>query len=183
MLKIDNAFRWIYGAIIGKPTNFSWIIQDRLAGSDVPLTFSQYRWLLKQGIRAIVTVRQKPLPSKWINQSSISKNSSKSSHSINYFHLKVEDKNVPPLEELDNMVDYIHNQINNEKNPVAVHCSGGKGRTGTMLAAYLIKVQDLSAGEAIRQTRKSRPKSIESKKQAMRLYEYREYVLKNKRND
>ncbi|MDQ6668162.1 MAG: dual specificity protein phosphatase family protein [Thermoproteota archaeon] len=62
--------------------------------------------------------------------------------------MKVEDKNVSSLEELDNMVDYIHNQINNEKNPIAVHCSGGKGRTGTMLAAYLIKVQNLNAGQS-----------------------------------
>ncbi|MDQ6863267.1 MAG: dual specificity protein phosphatase family protein [Thermoproteota archaeon] len=177
MVKIDNAFRWIYGTIVGKPTNFSWIIEGRLAGSDVPMTFSQYRWLVKQGIRAIVTVRQKPLPSEWISQRNIGKNG------INYFHLKVEDKNVPSLEELDNMVGYIQNQINNEKNPVTVHCSGGKGRTGAILAAYLIKVQDLSAWEAIRQTRKSRQGSIESKRQEIRLYEYREYVLKNKRND
>ena len=97
--------------------------------------------------------------------------------------LKVEDKNVPSIQELDNMVGYIQNQINNEKNPVTVHCSGGKGRTGAMLAAYLIKVQDLNAWEAIRQTRKIRPGSIESKTQEIRLYEYREYVLKSKRND
>lgn len=81
------------------------------------------------------------------------------------------------------MVDYIQNQINTEKNPVTVHCSRGKGRTGAMLAAYLIKVQDLSAWEAIRQTTKSRPGSIESKRQEIRLYEYREYVPRNKRND
>jgi atypical dual specificity phosphatase len=178
MLKIDNAFRWIYGTIVGKPTNFSWIIEGRLAGSDVAITFSQYRWLLKQGIRAIVTVRQKPLPSEWLTQRSIGK----SGYSINYFHLKVEHKNVPSLEELDNMVGYIQNQINNEKNPVTVHCSGGKGRTGAILAAYLIEVQDLSAWEAIRQTRKSHQGSTDSKRQEIRLYEYREYLLKNKRN-
>jgi len=97
--------------------------------------------------------------------------------------LPLRDKNVPSVEELDNMVEYIYNQINNEKNPVAVHCSGGKGRTGTMLAAYLIKVQHLTPGDAIRQTRKGRPGSIESKKQEIRLYEYKEHVLRNKQND
>jgi atypical dual specificity phosphatase len=61
MPTITNAFRWIYGIIVRKPTKFSWLIDGRLAGSDVPLTFSQYRWLLNQGIQTIVTVRQKPL--------------------------------------------------------------------------------------------------------------------------
>ena len=107
MLKIDNAFRWIYGTLIGKPINFSWIIDGRLAGSDVPITFSQFSWLIKQCVRAIVIVREKRLPSEWISQRSISKNSSKSSYSINYFHLKVEDKNVTSLEELDNMIGHI----------------------------------------------------------------------------
>jgi len=98
--------------------------------------------------------------------------------------LKVKDKNAPSVE-LDSMVDYIHNQINNENNPVAVHCSGGKGRTGAVLAAYLIKVQSLSPGDAIRQTRKDRPGSgsVKSRRQEIRLYEYKEYVLRNKQHD
>ena len=192
MLKITNTFRWIYGILFRKPTRFSWLIDRRLAGSDVPLTFSQYRWLLKQGIQTIVTVREKPLSSKWVNQNittTTTKNSgSGNKQNINYFHLKVKNKDVPSVEQLDNMVDYINNQINNENRPVAVHCSGGKGRTGTMLAAYLIKVQHLSAGGAIEQIRKVRPGSVESKKQELRLYEYRDYVynkqkLTSEKND
>ena len=80
------------------------------------------------------------------------------------------------------MVDYINNQINNENRPVAVHCSGGKGRTGTMLAAYLIKLQRLSAGEAIEQIRKVRPGSVESKKQELQLYEYKDYVYNQQKS-
>lgn len=174
MPKIENAFRWIYGTIVGKPTNFSWLIEELLAGSDVPLTFSQYRWLLNQGIMSIVTVREKPLPSEWVHKVINNKKYGKFEH-INYFHLKVKNKDVPSLQELDSMVDYIHNQIN-EKRPVAVHCSGGKGRTGTMLAAYLIKMQHLNAEEAIKQMRKMRPGSVESKKQQARLYEYKDHV-------
>jgi len=99
MVKIGNAFRWIYGTIFGKPTSFSWIIERELAGSDVPITFSQYRWLLKQGIRAIVTVREKPLPSELVSEPRTGKNGkSNKGHIVNYFHLKVEDKNVPSVE-------------------------------------------------------------------------------------
>ena len=123
MPKISNAFRWIYGIIVKKPTRFNWLIEERLAGSDVPLTFSQYRWLLKQGIQTIVTVKEKPLPAKCINQNITTRNNnSDSRQKINYFHLKVKDKDVPAVEQLDNMVDYINNQINEENRPVAVHC-------------------------------------------------------------
>ena len=45
-----------------------------------------------------------------------------------------------------------------------------------MLAAYLIKVQHLSAREAIEQIRIARPGSVESKKQELWLYEYKDYV-------
>jgi atypical dual specificity phosphatase len=191
MLKITNAFRWIYGIIFRKPTRFSWLIDGRLAGSDVPLTFSQYRWLLKQGIQTIVTVREKPLSPKWINQNIITTanySSSNNQQKINYFHLKVKNKDVPSVEQLDNMVDYINNQVNNENRPVAVHCSGGKGRTGTMLAAYLIKIQHMNAREAMVHIRKVRPGSVESKRQELRLYEYKDFVynqqkLKSEKND
>lgn len=183
-LKITNAFRWIYGIIFRKPTRFSWLIDGKLAGSDVPLTSFQYKWLLKQGIKTIVTVREKPLSPKWINQNIVTttKGGSSSNQKINYFHLKVRNKDVPSVEQLDNMIDYINNQVNNENRPLAVHCSGGKGRTGTMLAAYLIKVQRLSAREAIEQIRKLRPGSVESKKQELRLYEYEEYVYNQQKS-
>jgi atypical dual specificity phosphatase len=127
MPKVTNVFRWIYGIIVGKPTRFSWLIDGRLAGSDVPLTFSQYRWLLRQGIQTIVTVKEKPLSTKWRNREATGKNSS-NPQNINYFHLKVKDKDVPSVEQLDNMVDYVHNQINNENRPIAVQAAGRRDR-------------------------------------------------------
>jgi protein-tyrosine phosphatase len=47
-----------------------------------------------------------------------------------------------------------------------VHCSGGKGRTETILAAYLIKKRNvLNAYRAIKNLRKIRGESIQSKDQ------------------
>jgi len=43
-----------------------------------------------------------------------------------------------------------------------VHCLAGLGRTGTILASYLIKYQNMSADEAIQKVRDQRPGSIQS---------------------
>ena len=80
-------------------------------------------------------MRELPLPSKWFNDNV--------ANDIDYFHLNVEDYGVPTLEELDNVVRHIQLQIENGK-PVMVHCAAGKGRTGTVLGAYLVKVEDLT---------------------------------------
>ena len=54
--------------------------------------------------------------------------------------------------------------MNNDK--VLVHCVGGLGRTGTIVAAYLKKYHKLSSQGAIEMVRKSRsPRAIETKVQ------------------
>jgi atypical dual specificity phosphatase len=110
-------------------------------------------------IRSIVTIKEKPLPSEWFssrNNNGVVK--------IDYLHISIEDYGAPSIEELDYAVNYIRRQIDNKK-PVMVHCSGGKGRTGTILAAYLIKKEDgLSAGQAIGKLSSIRGESIQSKR-------------------
>ncbi len=116
--KIGNVFRWVYGHIIGKTTNFNWVREGELAGSGLPTSFREIKWLYKQhGIRSIVTIKEEPLQSKRFE-----------SKRIDYLHISTEDYGAPSLEELDYVVNYISTQINNGK-PVMVHCSGGKGRT------------------------------------------------------
>jgi atypical dual specificity phosphatase len=58
-----------------------------------------------------------------------------------------------------------------------VHCSGGKGRTGTILAAYLMKKRiALNAYQAITRLRKIRGESIQSKDQESILFDYEKYL-------
>ena len=171
MAKTSNLFRWIYGHITGRTTNFKWVIEDKLAGSGVPTSLREIKWLAKEhGIRSMVTIKEKPLPSEWFKSSGIGEGK------IDYFHLSIEDYGVPSLEELDHVVNHISRQIDNGK-PVMVHCSGGKGRTGTILAAYLIKKRIvLNAYQAITRLRKIRGESIQSKDQESILFDYEKYL-------
>ena len=131
----------------------------------------EIKWLAKERrIRSIVTIKEKPLSSEWFKNSGIGEGK------IDYFHLNIEDYGAPSLEELDHVVNYISRQLDNGR-PVMVHCSGGKGRTGTILAAYLIKKRIvMNAYQAINKLRKIRGESIQSKDQENILFDYEKYL-------
>ena len=164
MTKIGNTYRWFHGYLANRPTNFSWVIEDGLAGSGMPMTYSQFIWLIRTGIKAIVTIREVPLPSKWL-----------ANKAIDYFHLKVEDYGAPSLSGMDTTVNYVQEHINDGK-PVMVHCAAGRGRTGTVLAAYFLKNFNLTAEQAIKKIRDLRPGSIQSLAQEKAIEMYEEYL-------
>ncbi len=56
MTRIGNAYRWIHAHLTTRPTNYSWVIKDKLAGSGIPVTYSQFLWVLAHGIKTIITV-------------------------------------------------------------------------------------------------------------------------------
>lgn len=170
MTLIGNLFRWIHGKVSNKPTNFSWVIENKLAGSGTPMTSEQYRWLIKNNIKSIVTVREFPLPQKWLVDNE------KETIINDYKFVFVKDYGVPSLEVLDNIVDYINIKITKEKKPLVVHCAAGKGRTGTILAAYLLKQDNISSQDAIKKIRSLRPGSIQSKIQEEILHEYETFL-------
>ncbi len=59
---------------------------------------------------------------------------------------------------------------------VAVHCLWGIGRTGTMLACYLVKEQNLTADQAIDEIRRLRPYSVETYEQEELVHQYFEHL-------
>ena len=167
MTILGDNYRWIYGHLIRKPTNFSWVIKDKLAGSGRPTTYRQFLWLVAKGINSIITVREGPLSSDWfINFAA---------NSIDHVHLNVKDYGAPSLEQLYNTIDFMEKQIGKGKR-VLVHCAAGKGRTGTILAAYLLKEENLTAAQAINKIRKLRPGSIQTKTQENCVEAFEHYL-------
>jgi len=67
MTLIGDVYRWLDSKLSSSPTNFSWVIKNQLAGSGLPLSFNQFKWLVNHGIGTIVTVREISLPSHWFS--------------------------------------------------------------------------------------------------------------------
>jgi atypical dual specificity phosphatase len=158
--KPGNLWRRVHGKITKKPTNFGWLINNKLAGSGMPTSIVELEWVRKQGVKSIITMTENPLPKSWIKD-------------INYLHVPTEDLSAPDIDKIDQTVDFIQERIKNDE-PIMVHCAAGIGRTGTILACYLIKYYNLSAKNAIEKVRKERPGSIQSESQeiAVGLYHY-----------
>ena len=164
MTKIGDAKRKLHGIITGKPDNFSWIIDKKLAGSAIPTSKEEIDWVKQEGIKSIVTIREEPLDDDWVDD-------------INYLHTNSNDMGVPEFDDLVKSVDFIHQRITNSE-PVMVHCLAGLGRTGTLLACYLIKYEKTSADDAVERIRKQRPGSIQSFSQEEIINRFEEFVRK-----
>ena len=162
MTKIGDAKRKLHGMITGKPDNFSWLIAEKLAGSAIPTSFDEIKWALDEGVKSIVTIREEPLDEDWIKD-------------VNYLHIHSNDMGVPEFDDLTRAVDFIHERITNNE-PVMVHCLAGLGRTGTILACYLIKYQKLSADDSIQKVRESRPGSIQSFPQEEIIFQFEKFI-------
>jgi atypical dual specificity phosphatase len=162
--KPGNLWRKVYGKITKKPTNFSWLINNKLAGSGMPTSSTELQWVIRQGIKSVITMTENPLPESWVQD-------------VKYLHMPTEDFSAPDMGKIDHTVDFIQERIKNGE-PTMVHCAAGVGRTGTILACYLIKHHNFSVKGAIDKVRKERPGSIQSESQEIAIGLYHKFLNK-----
>ena len=150
--------------------NFSWLVEDNLAGSGQIGGWSYDQQLeidldllYEQGIRVIVSLTESPLQAGKVE-----------AKNMVYLHLPIPDMRPPTLEDIIAFVHYVDQSV--EKGlPVVVHCSAGLGRTGTMLASYLVNKGN-STADALAKIRAIRPGSIETPDQELAVYDFEVYL-------
>jgi atypical dual specificity phosphatase len=142
------------------PYFFSWIDEPLLAACAEPGSPEQLAWLRGQGVDILVTLTEESLPRSWVDAAGLLS-----------VHVPIADMDVPAVDQVEQVMSVI-DKAKAAGMGVAVHCLAGKGRTGTVLAAYFVH-QGLSAREAIDRVRHLRPGSIEVPEQedAIRLFE------------
>ncbi len=162
MTLIGDLYRRIMAMFEDKPMRFTWI-DDYVAASARPMTLSQIKWIKEQGVDVIISLTESPLPRDWVEKLG-----------LKYFHAPIEDHSCPDPETLKRIVEKIFDEISGGRK-ILVHCAAGLGRTGTVLAAYLMVRDDLTPEDAIKAIRELRPGSIEPNQEYSLFEFYRRY--------
>ena len=130
---------------------------ENVGGCAMPRSANDIQWLKDKGISAILTLIEKPLRVELLSN-------------FISLHIPVQDFCPPTIEQLNLCVDFLKDCIKANKKPV-VHCMMGYGRTGTILAAYLIS-EGMTANDAIAAVRRKRPGAIETYEQENILFTF-----------
>ena len=141
-------------------------VDAHVLGSARPMNRDGVSWLReKMGVKAILSLTERPLPSQWLD-------------GLTYRIVTMRNHKAPSIQQLDESVNFLLDQ-SKAGNITAAHCAAGKGRTGTVLAAYLCAKYGSTAADAIRQVREKRPGSVERIQEAS-VVEYKQMLESKK---
>ncbi len=139
--------------------NFRWLVENRVAGVSYPRSEAALALLRQMGIRALLTLSEaSPAPELLAK------------YGLQAEHVPVTDFTAPTIGQVEQAIAAI-NRFLEENRPVAIHCGAGLGRTGTVLACYLVW-QGASAQDAIERVRAGQPGSVETSEQVAVVDQY-----------
>jgi protein-tyrosine phosphatase len=147
MGRTGKAYRRIRANFTDRPTFFTWVRGTSLAASGRPYSKKQVDWLRSKGVNVILTLTEEPLPGEW-------------TEGLEAKHIAMKDHSPVGHSEMQLAADYIAASLSDGK-VVLVHCLAGKGRTGSVLAAYMVAYEGKTARQAIEDLRAKRGGSVE----------------------
>jgi atypical dual specificity phosphatase len=144
--------------------HFSWLVEHKIAALSYPESEDAFILLWKMGIRALINLAEEPLYGEILKE-------------VDIFieHIPVVDFTAPTLQQVEHALAMIRSCLDRNM-PVGFHCIAGLGRTGTIMACYLVG-EEISADQAITTIRKWRPGSIEMLDQERVIYEYERFHI------
>ena len=141
------------------PPGFSWVEQPALAALALPDSPDDLKWLRANGVQVLMSLTEEAPPRAWINEAGLMG-----------VHVPIVDFAAPTPRQFETCLDAIQ-KAHAAKLGVAIHCAAGKGRTGSVLAAYFV-MQGLNAADAIGRVRELRPGSIETREQEQAVVQF-----------
>jgi atypical dual specificity phosphatase len=136
-----------------------WLEEGRVVACAYPRREAALSALARHGVSVLVNLHERAHDPARLRR-----------HGLTEVHLPVRDFTAPSREQLDRGVTAIEQAVGEGK-IVAVHCGGGLGRTGTLLACYLVN-RGTAAADAIARVRGLRPGSIETREQVNAVLSY-----------
>jgi atypical dual specificity phosphatase len=142
------------------PNAFDWLIPQQLGACVNPMVGLQAAQALESGrVTLLINLHELPDAPELLARLR-----------AETLHLPVTNPYPPTQAQLDVGVAAIRNALAQGER-VAVHCAAGLGRTGTLLAAFLVS-QGESADNAISRVRAVRPGSVETLEQEQAVHEF-----------
>ncbi|XP_046902945.1 dual specificity protein phosphatase 23b [Hypomesus transpacificus] len=141
------------------PSNFSWVEPQKLAGMAFPRMPSDYRYLFDNGIKHLVCLCERKPPHY------------DTCPGVTLHHINITDFCPPTPDQIQRFLSIVE-ESNTKGEGVAVHCMHGHGRTGTMLACYLVKTRKMTGIDAINEIRRLRQGSIETHEQEKAIVQF-----------
>ena len=150
------------------PRGFAWLVPGRLAGTPLPGVVNDIDIDLKALKRCGVTVLIS-LTEKDVDQAALARNGMRN------VHLPVYDREPPTVSQLQMLMLKMKRLLLGGE-VLAVHCLAGLGRTGTVLAAWLV-FEGITAETALQRVRAIESQYVQSELQENILFAYEAMLL------